>query len=43
MYKFVAIDIDGTLLKSNGELSEKTKNVIKRVVDKRGKSSTYFW
>ncbi|MBQ9280271.1 MAG: HAD-IIB family hydrolase [Clostridia bacterium] len=33
MYKFVAIDIDGTLLRSNGELSEKNKNIIKRVID----------
>lgn len=33
MYKFVAIDIDGTLLRSDGELSEKNKNIIKRVID----------
>ena len=33
MYKFVAIDIDGTLLRSDGELSEKNKSIIKRVVD----------
>ncbi len=34
MYKLIAIDIDGTLLNSNGELSERTKKTIKRVVDK---------
>lgn len=34
MYKFIAIDIDGTLLNSNGELTERTKEIIKKVVDK---------
>lgn len=34
MYKFVAIDIDGTLLNSNGELSERTKSSVKQIVDK---------
>lgn len=34
MYKFVAIDIDGTLLRSDGEISNKTKNIIRRVVDR---------
>lgn len=34
MYKFVAIDIDGTLLNSNGELSERTILAVKRVIEK---------
>ena len=34
MYKFIAIDIDGTLLNSNGELTYRTKEVIKKAVDK---------
>ncbi len=34
MYKFVAIDIDGTLLNSNGMLSERNKEVIKRVISR---------
>lgn len=37
MYKLIAIDIDGTLLNSNGELTEKTKEIIKRVVNKKVK------
>lgn len=35
MYKLIAIDIDGTLLNSNGELTEKTKDTIKRVTNKK--------
>lgn len=31
MYKFVAIDIDGTLLNSKGQLSARTKDAIRRV------------
>lgn len=31
MYKLVAIDIDGTLLNSRGELSARTKDVVRRV------------
>ena len=34
MYKLVAIDIDGTLLNSNGELTKRTVDVIRRVTDK---------
>ena len=30
MYKFIAIDIDGTLLNSQSELTEKTKEVLKK-------------
>lgn len=30
MYKFIAIDIDGTLLNSKSELTEKTKQVLKK-------------
>lgn len=33
MYKFIAIDIDGTLLNSKGELSKKNCETIKRVVN----------
>lgn len=31
MYKFIAIDIDGTLLNSKGQLSARTKDAIRRV------------
>jgi Cof subfamily protein (haloacid dehalogenase superfamily) len=31
MYKLIAIDIDGTLLNSRGELSARTKDVVRRV------------
>lgn len=31
MYKFVAIDIDGTLLNSRGQLSQRTKDAVRRV------------
>ena len=34
MYKFVAIDLDGTMLNSYGEVTENTKNVIKKTIDK---------
>ena len=34
MYKLVAIDIDGTLLNSNGELTQRTKDTLKRVFNK---------
>jgi Cof subfamily protein (haloacid dehalogenase superfamily) len=34
MYKLVAIDIDGTLLNSNGELSERTRYAIKNALSK---------
>ena len=37
MYKLIAIDIDGTLLNSNGELTERTKEIIRRVVNKKVK------
>ena len=33
-YKLVAVDMDGTLLNSNGEISEDTINVIEKVIDK---------
>ena len=32
MYKLVAIDLDGTLLNSYGEISQKTKDIIKWTV-----------
>lgn len=34
MYKLIAIDIDGTLLNSKTELTERTKNVLKRATEK---------
>lgn len=33
MYKLIAIDLDGTLLNSNGEVTEKTKTAIKKAID----------
>ena len=33
MYKLVAIDLDGTLLNSSGEVSVKTKDAIRRAID----------
>ncbi|MBS3995030.1 MAG: HAD-IIB family hydrolase, partial [Alkaliphilus sp.] len=32
-YKLIAVDIDGTLLDSNGTITEVTKNAIKTAVD----------
>lgn len=34
MYKLVAIDLDGTLLNSYGEVSEKNKKAIEKAVEK---------
>ena len=34
MYKLVAIDIDGTLLNSYGEISEENKEAIKKAIEK---------
>lgn len=34
MYKFIAIDIDGTLLNSAGELTKHTSNVIRKATEK---------
>ena len=34
MYKLIAIDIDGTLLNSYGEVSSKNKEAIKKAIDK---------
>ena len=33
MYKLVAIDLDGTMLNSYGEVTENTKNTIKKVIE----------
>ena len=39
MYKFVAIDLDGTLLNSYGQISDKTKDAIKKAISQwRGSS-----
>lgn len=35
MYKLIAIDLDGTLLNSNHEISEKNKETIKKCLDKK--------
>jgi len=34
MYKLIAIDIDGTLLNSYGEISDDNRNAIKSAVNK---------
>ena len=34
MYKLVAVDLDGTMLNSQGVVTSNTKNVIKRCIDK---------
>lgn len=34
MYKLIAIDLDGTLLNSNGEVSLENKNAIKNAIKK---------
>ena len=34
MYKLVAIDLDGTMLNHYGEISEKTREIVKRCVEK---------
>ena len=34
MYKFIAIDIDGTLLNSNGEVSKQNKEAINYALNK---------
>lgn len=34
MYKLVAIDIDGTLLNSYGEVSEENKTAIRKATEK---------
>ena len=33
MYKLITVDLDGTLLNKYGEVSEYTKNIIKKVTD----------
>lgn len=33
MYKLVAIDLDGTLLNSSGDISPKTKNALRKAID----------
>ena len=37
MYKLVAIDLDGTLLNSYGEISLKNKEAIKKAIKKGAK------
>ena len=34
MYKLVAIDLDGTMLNRHGEISERTKETVKRCIEK---------
>ena len=34
MYKLVAVDLDGTMLNSYGIVTDNTKNIIKKVIDK---------
>ena len=33
MYKLIAIDLDGTLLNSRGEVTEKTKDALKKAIN----------
>ena len=33
MYKLIAIDLDGTLLNSNGEVTENTRIALKKAID----------
>ena len=35
MYKLIAVDLDGTLLNSSGEISENTKIALKKAMDLR--------
>lgn len=37
MYKLIAVDLDGTLLNSFGEVTEYSKKIIKRVIDEGNK------
>lgn len=37
MYKLIAVDLDGTLLNSYGELTEYSKKIIKRIIDEGNK------
>ena len=34
MYKLIAIDLDGTLLNSHGEVSKKNKEAIRNAINK---------
>lgn len=34
MYKLIAIDLDGTLLNSNGIVSNETKEILRKIIDK---------
>lgn len=34
MYKLIAIDLDGTLLNSNGTVSNETKGILRQIIDK---------
>ena len=34
MYKLIAIDVDGTLLNSSGEVTENTKIALRKAIDK---------
>lgn len=34
MYKLIAIDLDGTLLNSSGEVTENTRLALKKAIDK---------
>lgn len=43
MYKLVAIDLDGTLLNSYGEVSLENEQAIKNATKNRNKSSISFW
>lgn len=42
MYKLIAIDLDGTLLNSYGEISSENKKAIKKAIENRSYSYTCF-
>ena len=43
MYKLIAVDLDGTLLNSYSQVSEKNKQAIKNAKNKGMRSCTVFW
>ena len=42
MYKLIAIDLDGTLLNSSGEVTENTKRALKKAIDLLSNLTNYM-
>ena len=42
MYKLVAVDLDGTMLNHYGEISEKTKEIVTKCIEKRYRNCISF-